>query len=375
MVSQTSVSQSNKMTRYIHNMVCFMFLTILVPGICSASELKRRLELLRQNYHELPTIHFRTTSALSIAKLNAGEQDSTVVTYEYWGDGEKYRIDYSGETPDGKEIKRKCSIAYDGKRFQNFDRVKSLFHYRREDIKYTPEIGPNPMLYPLIFLSPAWKTPGSHLRFKDLNDDEIWDDAYRNAKPINNEVSQSGMAFELPCGSREGSECICQVFFGSDPDYIPVKIVQCSKDHKDSISFEISDIQMIKSNGKKIFLPKSTRFQVTVDGKAAAREEATFEILEVGVDLPPEIFSINFARADKVYDDDAKVFLRHPRFFAPSLDDVAAPKKMSVLNPSDKKVIDSKTTIIHPNNIVSVMKIDSKQKLKEPSLRKDRPLS
>jgi len=355
-------THQTEISKKLKNLFALVTLGMLFPSICAGNELLRRLQLLRLNYSHAPTVHFKASSIISIGEEGIGEKQTGLVSYEYWGEGGKYRVNYSSKARDSGKMFRDHSIAYNGERFQNFDIIASEFNFRAKDISYTPEVSPNLMLYPVRFLSPGWRKQGAHLRFKDLSDDKLWDYVYSSAKPISNKDTTGGLAFELPGGYMQGLEFTCHVFLGSDPDYMPVKIVRFSNDRSMVMTLEINDYHTVQIDGKKTYWPKSVRSQIIERGEVVLREETTLQKLALGDDLPPGIFNLDFSMADVVQDDDSRTTLRTPSMFQPSLDDDVPTSHIHVSSTSEQAG-DSSIASKHPNRAVSDAEVNNGQML------------
>ncbi|NNM85031.1 MAG: hypothetical protein HKL96_04645 [Phycisphaerales bacterium] len=76
--------------------------------------------------------------------------------YAFWGDGARYRANYSVISPTSDRAKN-CQIAFDGRRFQELtESNRCLFIDKRQPTRSADLDPVNPALEPVVFLIPFW---------------------------------------------------------------------------------------------------------------------------------------------------------------------------------------------------------------------------
>ena len=291
------------------------FVWLCCPGLLLGDQLSPRFQKLRENYQHLPPIHFAVDIGMFFLP-NEGSQERRIVThYEYWGEGQKYRIDTSlsrDNDPEGGKGKQ-ITYAYDGDRFQRFDITRSELNYSKKETATLPEIVPDPMLYPVLFMSPGVERPGERLRFKDLQDDAAWE---RILKSVRAGQSTNGwLVAKIPAGRLGDKECHFRIYFGQDPNFMPRKIERVSEDGNVSARFTIEEYVVVNANGKNTYWPKAVRFETIVDGNVQINCETTLRMLDIGTPLPPGVFTIDHTLADTVWDDDVQIAVKTKKSF------------------------------------------------------------
>lgn len=114
-----------------------------------------------------------------------------------------------------------------------------------------------------------------------------------------------------------------RVHFGQDPDYMPIQITAFSEKGKSIV--KIDEYYSIEVNEKRTYWPKSVKHESSKakNGKVVKMYmDTTIRTLELGKELPPGIFELDFTRADLVWDDDLEMAVKHPKGYVrtPDLD-------------------------------------------------------
>ena len=279
------------------------------------NDLAGRLKELKDQYQSIDSIHLKaSTDATVDLALIGGEPGTTDVvhnTYEYWAKDRNYRFKSFYES---KTMPRMhWDVAYNGTFFQMYDREISRFTFGREDKDPVPMAPVNPLYHPLTFLSRNDDNCRTcTLKLIDVTNDNIWEKKIAKAKLITTSDQTPGqMVAEFPGGVMDGKDFVFHVYFGDNPDWLPVRINRVETNGTVITSTVIEEYESVTIDGRILYLPKSVDWTLpSEEGRLPIRFRTNVEQCQINKELPPDIFTIDYSSADIVWDDDLRVFLK-----------------------------------------------------------------
>jgi hypothetical protein len=285
------------------------------------NELSLRLDLLRKHYKNFPSVHFKATSRATHKRDKFEKEVIGKTQYTYWGDGQKYRMNVSSGPEADPSSWSTLEVAFDDKRHQNFSLADSILRYQKEDTDVVVGVPPNPMLYPVLFLSPSVQNMGRRLRVKDLYEDRTWQNILSHARVVSSSLSAGELEFEIPGGKAygEATESVFRVRLGADPSFMPVEIKRVSNDGGILCRISIPSYNVTSINGEEKYTPQEVRMENMYAGKTVVTEIVSLDSVELGSDLPAGIFTIDYTRADVIYDEDYRLVIDTPGRTMPTL--------------------------------------------------------
>jgi hypothetical protein len=171
----------------------------------------------------------------------------------------------------------------------------------------------------MMFVSPGLDSSFKRLKIKDLTSESLWQDILKLAKVISDRGPGNELVFEFPgrgsLDDRTGID-VFHVYFGTDPDYMPVKVVGFSK-HGFEYTWMVEEYQEVEHNQVLTQWPKTVNTVTMEKGKFAVSERSIIKVLSVGENIDPGIFDLDFTSADSVWDDDLGMTVKAPNRFEP----------------------------------------------------------
>jgi hypothetical protein len=293
----------------------------MFPSISLGIDITDRFMKLKAQYADVNTMHIRASAAIK-DNLSTGTIERKN-DYEYWGMGENYRVNSS--FVDNGDYKTQYDTAYNGKRFQIFEKHNSRFSYCKDNKDSNPFAPENPFLAPLLFMSKDDDNcPACTLKFADIRENNTWDEKMANARLITvSDQTKEQTVVEIPGGILRRNEFVFHVYFGSDYDYLPVKINRVSTKGELLNSMEIT-YEPINEGGKQTYWPKLvSQFVFDKDRNIVASLISTINQYQINERFSSDIFTIDFSSAEIVWDGDMEMLLRQKGGFSPAkyLDD------------------------------------------------------
>jgi hypothetical protein len=171
----------------------------------------------------------------------------------------------------------------------------------------------------------------------------------REAKVVSNGDSGNGFVFEIPARKSldsKGGFDMYRVHFGENPDYMPIKIVGLRSDDSASITFTINEYQVVDYKGDRTYWPKSVTTEIMANKIVTFVDKTTIKKLDVGKDIPPEIFTLDFTSADVVWDDDLEMPVKTKNMLEAYTPEM---KDMLMYDFTDKDIVSHTTTKLDSN--------------------------
>ncbi len=305
-------------------------LIIALSGLCaaplffspslSAEETISPLLALRDAYRNLESIHFRAHFKMTLYDhLNETELAGTG-SYEYWQEGERYRIHSSSER--GMGLTNDFDILFDGYMFYLLNRDLSLLSYQIGDASNHPTALPNPLtlMFEYLDVEPP-DCADCRLRLRDLGDDNHWKKRTRGAQlgmqksgdtivhiPITGSDSTSIAAFTIHLFERGGS-------------YLPRRIDRVDRDGRALLSIRFhSYASMSTDSGNDLEVPERIEVIAYSDTNGAGERvdeivlqaSITLKSIDINQPIAESIFQMDFSQAARIWDGDARMFIGRP---------------------------------------------------------------
>ena len=269
-----------------------------------------KLERLRQKYADVRSVHIAAKATIYLYGANARSGSGS---YEYWADGERYRIKCS--TDPHLELFSDTEFAYDGQRFYFLDRKTGILSYRQQDEPRSFAALPNPLFLPVDFLSrddddcvfctprlPEFKSKSARwssriegIAIKSMGKD----------KTTANDITE----VEMPGGIVEkiGFKLRMRVKESPDGSIRPTKIERVGLDGKSLTSITFDNF-MQTAFGEFPLAIKMESFDESASPMLTI--EYAIRVLEVDQPIDNSIFAIRFEEAEGVWDSDARRFIK-----------------------------------------------------------------
>ncbi len=278
-----------------------------------------KLERIRQGYASAKSVHIAAVAKITLYGSNFRVGNGS---YEYWAEGDRYRIKCHSDPQLG--FLKDVDIAYDGKRFYYFDRSSSLLSYQHRDIPQTMGALPNPLFLPVDFLSAEDDScPFCALKMSDFRSTNTrWSDrASRSAVKSQTKDKVTGrelIDLEMPGGikAKRPFKILLRMAEAEDGKVHLVLINQVGLDQK-----------LLTSMSFDHFMPTQLgEFPRTIisegfdeNSNLLFRMEYTVNILEVNSAVDETVFAVDFAEAERVWDSDARKFVKEGKSKPPKL--------------------------------------------------------
>lgn len=227
--------------------------------------------------------------------------------YEYVASGNRYWI--SSQLDPAKVPGLQTQVAYDGQSFQLLLSGGLLSIGRQDSASLLPIVN-HPLLELIQFRYPLTDDNSRfHLRLQDIRQDT--DPAGFFDVPWAS-VSEGGRMLDraiFPGGTYEGLAYVHHVYAPPGEHHLPVRIDRVTNTYRVT-SAEFCDYLRVDSASGPVFAPLLVVLRL-FDANGEEQIHMSYTITHIGVDEPvnPDAFLINRELAQKIWDDEARVFL------------------------------------------------------------------
>ena len=260
------------------------------------------LERLRQFYAEIRSVHL-DAGAWIWNPTRSGEG-----TYEYWADGEKYRLRSTADPRLG--LAQNVEAAWDLDKFQTHYLEESRLHLREQNLGKVPAAFENPFFLPVSFLTADDDTcPTCETTLKLVMDETRW-------------AARVGLARSVPAGRSRVNLTLPGGQLAGKPYYHRVLV--------DTRRNEVLRMELVRPDGRVFGAIDFSRFAPVAgsaipfphhivltsfdeQGQRSGGVHFMVKTLELNRPIEPERFTLAAADARIVIDEDARTFLKHPR--------------------------------------------------------------
>ncbi len=291
-------------------------LVTAVGGAGYATEPKQAapLRALQAQMAKIQSIHLRVSSRILILRPDNVAQPETAGSgsFEYWADGKKFRI--SSKSDASLPFMQDMDWAFNGQSLQILDQGMKLLSIRRGDLSAIPTALPNPFFFAVEFLSRQGDAcPGCTLKLEDLRDAELW-----NARLASAEVSSvpgvGGFpALDITGESVGGQAQKYRIHLGTTEfGLLPMRVDPLDQAGQPSGMIEISSYRQVVAGGDTFHIPDKVVFVAwdSVANEAGLRAFFQIEELSINQTLDAAVFEIPKSAALRVFDEDAKAFVK-----------------------------------------------------------------
>lgn len=272
-----------------------------------------KLERFRQGYATARSVHIAADAKIILYGANFRVGNGS---YEYWADGDRYKIKCHTDTQLG--FLKDVDIAYNGERFYFFDRGSGILSYQHQDISKTIGALPNPLFMPVDFLSSEDDScPFCALRMSDFKSTNTrWYDRASSLE-VKSQVKDQRTGYvltdlEMPGGTkaRRPFKIVLRMAEAEDGKVRLIRINQVGLDEKLLTSVTFDD-----------FVPSALgEFPRTINvegfdetSNLIFRMVYTVNKLEIDQYIEKGSFAIGFDEAEAVWDSDARKFVKEKR--------------------------------------------------------------
>lgn len=269
-----------------------------------------KLERLRQKYATLSSVHIVADVQITLYGPNSR---SGTGTYEYWAQGDRYKM--KCHTDDRLGLLKDRDVAYDGKRFYFFDHGSELLSIQQQDVAKTTGALTNPLFLPVAFLSiEDDDCPACGLRLADFKSpSERW-----NHRGLGMEVKSlskdertgSGLTdLEVP-GGTEGKRAFklhVRLEDTIDGRTRPLQIDRMALDGSSGVSYTFDNFAQSDLGD----FPRTIKVEgFDENSSLVARLVYTIRTLETNQPIDNSSFTVNFDEAPGIWDSDGRRFIK-----------------------------------------------------------------
>jgi hypothetical protein len=273
--------------RRVEAMILGLLCTTGVGG-CLRAELTPELLDQVERYGDAESVHLKAT--VEFWQMgDDGAPRSGVGAYEYWEQGIRYRVSVS--LPETLELSRVTDLAFDGSRRQMLLADSRILTVSRLDSRQVPVALANPLFLPLSFLAPAPESCGRcELRLADFR-------AARRDPETGGVAKKGGVAW-LQAAARQVS--------WQGEEIAAIALDGPSGQPWGRVLF--SDYRALESWSGRF--PMMQRLELFSEEATSPELVVVYRIERLDFNLPlaDSIFSIPTDRADKIWNDDDRVF-------------------------------------------------------------------
>jgi hypothetical protein len=248
--------------------------------------------LLWQQYCIPQTIHCKATFS---AKLTIGQTtQNSAGTYEYWRDGEKFRVLQLVDPSIAPNMRH--DIRWDGQTLQWFDYSGSTL-FTSESPRHPVPVSGIPLLQPFTFVQHYGADAGALVTWNEIASDATLK-LISAGKPI------SANEWEIAGKDQFGNDCIYQLKSEGRADNLPTSLNAVTAG-SGATSHDEFTYQSVPCGGTTIWVPKTIK-TIFTDTKQqfVATSSCDITLVEAGAPIPPEEFTMDFQRARMVVDLD-----------------------------------------------------------------------
>ncbi len=285
-----------------------VLLTVLVGGgvLSSAATAGTAMEALRARYGRMKSVHLVTHAAISIFAEKGKPGVSGGLFFEYWADGNRYRIKCS--TDRVLNLASDVQIAYDGHESQLYDPVASILSLSSAESRQLPMACLNPLFMPLDFLSPDTnECMACGTMLQDLADANRW------RQPGGEIADGGGSSVNFSdIVAEDGNKRSYRLRLNYVSGFaVPAALTKFYASGRQEGQFTMSDfVTKDLSVGPVPMRLVVKSFDDEANSRATMEGTWVIDLLEINKPLDSHIFTIDQSSARAVWDGDAQVFIK-----------------------------------------------------------------
>jgi hypothetical protein len=310
--------------KIIASLLGVAFLMAVQTGFAQTSSDTARaiqaLENLRGLYEGLESAQFSATTKTYLGE-NVSIERAEIVgsgSYDYHADFDKYRVDCSTESR--LNLAEDALVAFDGRQFQYLSRSMSLLSLQTERPQSLPTALPNPLFLPVDFSTTDQDDcPGCQLDLVNVADPRRWQQLIDGLE-VKSSINDRQLEIILSGGSVDGTAFDFHVLFEQSPSsgLLPKQIDRVTREGGKTMGrIVMRAYEEIRLPSGKVFPAPSHISISAVDYRGSGLQEMFTDVFIKGIALnqdlsrQAEVFTIDPALANTIWDSDAGVFLKH----------------------------------------------------------------
>jgi hypothetical protein len=270
----------------------------------------RHLERAREKYSAIRSVHLAADVKIA---LYGGDFRAGSGTYEYWAEGDRYRV--KSRTDKHLGLKTDFDVAYDGKRFYLFDPKLKVLSFQHQDAPRMTVALPNPFFLPVDYLSnDDDECVLCALRLSDFKTENARSSNRVKSLTVKSERRDGNAGglvreLEMPGGktNNQAFRLAVRTLEVSSGRMRPLQINRIAADGKVLGSVSFAEFTPTALGD----FPRSISIKAFDDkGDLALQAEFKIKALEVNEAIGSNIFTINFDEAETVWDSDGRKFVK-----------------------------------------------------------------
>lgn len=294
------------------------------PGTAAATESFATLVgQMAEVFTSLRSIHLEASALITIERASAvGEPPEPVIgsgTFEYWAEGDKFRI--RSTTDDRLGLASDREVAWDGRTFYDLALQDELLRTKSavEEQTDVRTALPNPLFLPLDFLFEHAERSSCHvceLRLNQLRRPAFWQSRRPELLSRAQTVFEPGAAaVVVPGGSHQQRGVERKVRVAARGEAVRcLQIARTFEDGSDLMTIELGAHETVRGPGVVAEFPRHLDVSVfdPDSGRRLVHMQFVIDELELNHPIPDSVFSISPDRARTVWDEDLARFEKKP---------------------------------------------------------------
>jgi hypothetical protein len=271
------------------------------------------IEKVRAEYAKIKSVEMESTVAIELANGENMIKGNGKIRYIAQGNKYKYQVSVS-ENLEKAGLMRNLDIAYDGNRYFMLDHQARVLSFQANEDLSLPIALPNPFLLPLEFMS---KDDDScincKLRLIDIRNPISWVARSNTIREVYSDANEVGVykVIGMNAGSMSNVPFEYRVgFLGGSINSMDISSIKRTKADNSILTDTIFHNYKNYQNYAIKFPYEVTLASYAENGGPQALAKFTIDRLVLDDEFKPQAFTISYDEAEKVWDSDAKVFVK-----------------------------------------------------------------
>jgi hypothetical protein len=281
----------------------------VVIDVSSADEATwGNLAPVRKQYQNIKTLHVKSQMLVESNEVPVPPNTIQWINYEQWADSYgRYKTICSYAEPNGNVL-FDYEFAYNGRTFYTFEKQDKVISYGKNDPNENP-IPENPLLLPVFFLGRHSDECHCPLKLRDVLNVGRWQDALAQSESVD-VLDGPKKAIKMPTARMRNGEKF-DLLVSVDPNGLIEKTERIGVSGNTLTSIVFSEYQGVDVAGKKTYWPKTVKItEYEPKQNSATTLTAQINLVELDNIIPDEVFTVDFASAKHVWDNDANMFVK-----------------------------------------------------------------
>jgi hypothetical protein len=272
-----------------------------------------RIENIRSEYAKIKSVEMESTVAIDLYNGENTIKGNGKIRYIAQGNKYKYQVSIS-ENLEKAGLVRNLDIAYDGNRYFLLDHQARTLSFQTQEETRLPIAIPNPFLLPLDFLGRDDDSCiNCKLRLIDVRNPTSWVARSNNIREIISEVNEIGVhkLMSVDGGIIQGIPFDYRVsFLGESTSSMEISSIRRTQKDNSILTDTIFHNYKNYQNYVVRFPYEITLASYAENRRPQALAKFTIDRLVLDDEFKPQAFTISYDEAEKVWDSDAKVFVK-----------------------------------------------------------------